>query len=392
MLVRLRGFPRTASLLSAFVFSLVALSIGATAQDQHGTVRTYYIAADELDWNYLPSGLDKMMGMPPQGYAKAFTTSGPHTIGKIYHKAIYREYTDATFKHLKPRPAREAYLGMVGPIVRAEVGDTIKILFKNNGTHPYSLHPHGVFYKKASEGSPYADGVAAAAKGGAAVAPGKTFTYTWEVPERAGPGPNDPSSIVWLYHSHASERRDVNAGLIGALVITRKGMARPDGSPKDVDREFVGLFMIYDESQSWFIDQNIKRFTTKPKKFNKLQGAPVDPDGNFDALLGTGYGPGNFRYTINGYQYANMPMPVMKKGDHVRWYSITLGEGFNFHTPHWHGNTILVNGQRTDVIALSPAQMVTADMIPDDPGIWLYHCHVSDHMEGGMVARYEVLP
>jgi FtsP/CotA-like multicopper oxidase with cupredoxin domain len=249
-----------------------------------------------------------------------------------------------------------------------------------------------VFYKKASEGSPYADGVAAAAKGGAAVAPGKTFTYTWDVPERAGPGPADPSSIVWLYHSHVDERRDVNAGLIGAIVVTRQGMARPDGTPKDADREFVALFMEFDENQSWFIDDNIKRFTTKPKKFNKIDIVPTDPKGNFDLLLGTGFGPSNFRWSINGYQFANMPMPRMKKGDHVRWYLLTLGEGFNFHTPHWHGNTILVNGQRTDVIALSPAQMVTVEMVPDDPGIWLFHCHVSDHMEGGMVARYEVLP
>jgi manganese oxidase len=81
----------------------------------------------------------------------------------------------------------------------------------------------------------------------------------------------------------------------------------------------------------------------------------------------------------------------MHKGDRVRWYVITVGNGFNFHTAHWHGNTVLVNGQRTDVIALSPAQMVTAEMQPDDPGIWLVHCHVSDHMRGGMVARYEVL-
>jgi manganese oxidase len=371
---------------------LTALSFGAIAQDQHGTLRTYYIAADELDWDYVPSGLDKMMGMPPEGYAKIYTTRGPHQVGKVYRKAIYREYTDATFKHLKPRPAREAYLGIVGPIVRAEVGDTIKIVFKNNGTHPYSVHPHGVFYRKASEGSPYADGVAAAAKGGAAVAPGQTFIYSWDVPERAGPGPADPSSIVWLYHSHVDERRDVNAGLIGAIVVTRQGMARPDGTPKDADREFVSLFVEYDENQSWFIDDNIKRFTTKPKKFNKIDFAPVDPKGNFDLLLGTGFAPSNFRWSINGYQFANMPMPRMKVGDHVRWYLLTLGEGFNFHTPHWHGNTILVNGQRTDVIALSPAQMVTVEMVPDDPGIWLFHCHVSDHMEGGMVARYEVLP
>jgi len=44
------------------------------------------------------------------------------------------------------------------------------------------------------------------------------------------------------------------------------------------------------------------------------------------------------------------------------------------------------------VLALSPAQMTTVDMISDDPGVWLFHCHVSDHMESGMTARYQVLP
>ena len=49
-------------------------------------------------------------------------------------------------------------------------------------------------------------------------------------------------------------------------------------------------------------------------------------------------------------------------------------------------------GQRTDVVAVNPAQMITADMAPDAPGIWLYHCHISDHMLAGMDARYEVKP
>ncbi len=53
---------------------------------------------------------------------------------------------------------------------------------------------------------------------------------------------------------------------------------------------------------------------------------------------------------------------------------------------------MLDGGKRTDVLALSPAQMLTVDMVPDDPGTWLFHCHVSDHMEGGMVAKYRVLP
>ncbi len=51
----------------------------------------------------------------------------------------------------------------------------------------------------------------------------------------------------------------------------------------------------------------------------------------------------------------------------------------------------MYNGQRTDVIALSPAQMAVADMVPDNVGMWMYHCHVDDHMEAGMMAMYQVL-
>lgn len=29
-----------------------------------GKVRTYYIAADEVDWNYAPTGIDQMTGKP----------------------------------------------------------------------------------------------------------------------------------------------------------------------------------------------------------------------------------------------------------------------------------------------------------------------------------------
>jgi hephaestin len=61
-------------------------------------------------------------------------------------------------------------------------------------------------------------------------------------------------------------------------------------------------------------------------------------------------------------------------------------------TPHWHGNSIVANGNLVDVLNTASAQSVVADMIPDNVGTWLYHCHVSDHMEAGMVARYRVLP
>ena len=66
-------------------------------------------------------------------------------IGRKYYKAVYREYTDDTFTKTKEHPT---YLGILGPILRAEVDDTIKIVFKNLAkTYNYSVHPHGVFYE-----------------------------------------------------------------------------------------------------------------------------------------------------------------------------------------------------------------------------------------------------
>jgi len=398
LLERHYRFARIIIVLFALVL-LAVCGIGAPLLAQSkkssavpkGKTRTHYIAADELDWDYAPSGIDQMMNMPFMSIAKSYMEHGPHRIGHVYKKAIYREYTDATFTQLKPRPPEWEHAGILGPILRAEVGDTIKVIFKNNGTHPYSMHPHGVFYEKASEGTAYNDGSSAADKIGGGVPPGQTHTYTWEVPERAGPGPRDPNSIVWLYHSHVNEMVDVNSGLIGAVIVTRRGMALPDGKPKDVDKEFVALYQIFDENMSWFLDENIQKHTDDPAGTKKTEVIPTDAEGRFNFVEPTGFAGANIRSTINGMQYANLPMMTMKKGDHVRWYLVTLGFGFNFHTPHWHGNVVLDDGKRTDVIALSPAQMVTVDMVPDDPGIWLFHCHLSDHMDGGMVARYQVL-
>ena len=129
-----------------------------------GTTRTYYVAADEVQWDYAPSGRDEAMGMEFDEVGKAFTESGPHRIGHVYKKAIYREYTDATFSTLKKRGPEEQYLGLLGPILRGAVGDTIKIVFKNNASHPYSMHPHGVLYQKDSEGADYNDGTSGADK------------------------------------------------------------------------------------------------------------------------------------------------------------------------------------------------------------------------------------
>lgn len=380
----------------AFLILAATLLLGIAVPEQTATatpdakIRTYYVAAVELNWDYAPSGRNEAMGMPFDEDEKPYVEPAAHRIGRIYKKVAYREFTDESFTTEKVRPPEEQYLGLMGPILRGEVGDTIRVVFRNQASRPFSMHPHGVFYEKDSEGADYNDGTSGADKADGGVPPGATHVYNWKVPERAGPGPNDPSSVFWLYHSHTDEMRDVASGLFGMIVVTRRGMATPDGRPKDVDREFANMFITINENESWYLDENIREHTLDPSGVNRQEVKPYTTRGMAGSIVGTGFVDTNLKWSINGFLYGNMPMMTMNVGERVRWYVATLGDFNNAHTPHWHGNTVLVAGQRTDVISVAAAQMVTADMQPDAPGIWLYHCHFSDHMVAGMVARYEV--
>lgn len=357
-------------MVGALIFTILGTSTRAIAQDApKGGAHTYYIAADEVIWNYAPKG-QNLAGLPgsENGGASKQTT---------FRKAIYREYTDATFKTLKPRPPQWEHLGILGPLIRAEVGDTIKVIFKNNTKIFCSMHPHGLAYAKESEGALYNDGLANDEKKGAAVAPGQVFTYIWTVPERAGPAHGDSSSVLWVYHSHFEEPRDINAGLMGPIIVTAKGASKIDGTPKDVDREFITAFAVFDETSSRYFEvntMNTRKYTPNLKMTDPAFRAPY------------------LMYSINGFIEGNMPMMTMKKGERVRWYLFANGNEDDVHTPHWHGQTVEFMHMRTDMVHLEPMMMVTADMIPDNIGTWLFHCHVSDHLEGGMVALFKVIP
>lgn len=368
---------RRAIRIRAFALGSIALLLGTIPAA--ATIRTYFVAADEVEWNYAPGG-NVLADMECCADAATWLSRGPQELPPVFRKAVFREYTDATFSHLKTRSAEWSHLGILGPLIRAEVGDQIEITLKNNLGFSVSLHAHGASYDKASEGAGYPDGTLGAYKSDDYVPPRGTCTYHWNIPERAGPGPNDPSSIAWLYHSHVDAPRDTNSGLVGVMIVSRRGAAVPDGTPKDVDREFVTLYDIFDEAQSRLAGKN-----------TAVLVSPGTPDAEGETDEGEEAADANQFHTINGYIYGNLPMPRMKVREHVRWYLVALGGEKDLHTPHWHGNTVLHEGHRTDVIELLPASMRVADMIPDNPGIWMYHCHVNDHIRAGMAARYEIV-
>lgn len=313
-----------------------------------GEIREYWVAAEMVEWNYAPSG--KNLIMPD----KDLGVWGNHL---KYQKYRYIEYTDASYsKHV----AQPEWMGILGPQFRAEQGDTLKIHFLNKADKPLSIHPHGMRYTKKNEGADMTGK-------GSAVKPGDNFTYMWKVDADAAPGPSDPSSIVWVYHSHVDSVTEIYDGLIGTIVITKKGMARSksDPRPKDVDIAFTNMYMIFDENGR----QKIGRTKT------------VSPEDNEE---------GNLKHAINGYIFGNLKGMEAKQGDRVRWHLIGMGTEVDIHTAHWHGKTVLSSGHRTDVIELLPNSMKSVDMIADNPGKWLYHCHVTDHITAGMITRYTI--
>ena len=343
-----------------------------------GRTRTYYIAAEDVVWNYAPQGRNVIDGKAFDDTADVFVKRGPGRIGSKYHKALYVEYTDATFSTKVRRPVEDEYLGFQGPVIRAEVGDRIVVNFKNRLDFATGIHPHGVLYAKDGEGAPYSDGSSAADHGDDAVPPGQSYTYTWDVPDRAGPAAMDGSSVMWMYHGHTDEIGDTYAGLMGPMIVTARGKAKLDGSPADVDREIVVAYTVMNENASPYLDRNARQFG----------GAPAPSDGDPDAEA---FEESNLMHNINGYVFGNGPMITMRKGQRVRWYLMAMGTEVDLHTPHWHGNTVTALGMRTDVVSLLPAGMVVADMVVDNPGTWLFHCHVDDHISAGMITRYQVL-
>ena len=95
---------------------------------------------------------------------------------------------------------------------------------------------------------------------------------------------------------------------------------------------------------------------------------------------------------INGRVGAgNTPTVRAKVGDDVAFH-VVGGDPF-MHTFHVHGHRWrTADGTDVDNQMLGPETTVTARWREDNPGRWLYHCHVQPHMEGGMAGWYLVDP
>ena len=364
-----------------------------------GRVRTYYIAAEETEWDYAPLGIDMMTGKPFEGTAAAYTQPGPNHIGHVYRKAVYREYTDGTFATRKPRASAGRIPRFAGadPARGGRRYDQGRFQEQRLAALQHGYRPtssvRGTLLAPAVFPMPPA--MLSTRSRRIWCSPGRRSLTSGTCGNGRGRSRTIPARSSGRTNRTSSEYRDVASGLVGPIIVARRGQANADGTPKDVDREIVALFTAFNENESWYAQENVAaHISAADQKTLDVQGANFSDSQGYFTFAGTGFAETNYKFSVNGYLYGDGPVMTVKQGQRVRWYLLDMGDvgSLNFHTPHWHGNTVLSHGTRRDTLFLLPLGTETADMVPDAPGLWLFHCHMDDHMEAGMMARYEVLP
>ena len=364
-----------------------------------GVVREFFIQAEEVEWDYAPvngSACGPAFGSSPEPWLPFKPGSplyaaglGSLSLGRKMKKALFFEYKDRNFTMKVNRPPSESYLGILGPTLRANVGDTIIIHFRNQLSSPASMHPHGVYYLKGSEGAPYRDGTSEVAdRGDDIVPPGGYWRYVWYVPERSGPDKNDLSSIMWQYHAHAEE--SMNAGLFGAIIVYPRP---PDSTsdlnvlnrPADVDKEVVLFFSNLEESDSTLTTANIESLLSSEMIDRGMTVQEVVADVDFITL--------NQRPSINGFMYCNIPGLQLTSGKVARFHLMTLGAQLDMHSPSIDALSLYSLGRhhQSSTLQLSSGIMVTFNLRPQAQGSWRIFDSVQDHASAGMMATYQVV-
>ena len=234
-----------------------------------------------------------------------------------------------------------SYNGMIpGPIMRANVGDKIRIVLKNELPESTALHLHGVRVPNSMDGvDPYTQ---------KAIIPGGTFIYEWTASE--------PS--VGMYHSHHNAQVQVPNGLAGAILIgdwKTMAMAAAGGRTKDTnnvaEQEVV---MVLNDSGTIGLSLNGKSFpATSP--YSLAIG---------ESMVVHYYNEGNMTHPMHLHQPAGL---------------VVAKDGIMLESPFW-----------ADTLNVAPGERWTVVYTPKDAGVWAWHCHILTHAETPEGMRYMV--
>jgi FtsP/CotA-like multicopper oxidase with cupredoxin domain len=226
-----------------------------------------------------------------------------------------------------------------GPVIRVTEGDKVKVTLKNELPEETVMHFHGPRLPNAQDGVPDVTQKT--------IKVGETYTYEFTA-EPAG---------TYVYHSHHNTAIQEPMGLYGVLIIDPK----PGSAQAQRDAQYTtDVIQVVSEFQ------------------------------------------GNF--LINGKAFPATEVVKAKVGEKIRIRLVNLGQ--TSHPMHLHGfhfkvvgtDGIPVKGEplEKDTINIAPGERYDLEFEADNPGTWVFHCHILSHVAnhgvepGGMITVIQV--
>ncbi len=249
-----------------------------------------------------------------------------------------------------------------GPVLTVTVGERLRVHVKNNLDLVHSFHTHLAGYDQESDGSQ--TNIITGTGSGAMIPPGGEFTYEFE--------PTEPG--IFYYHCHSADgglhiSQHIHQGLYGAIVVKAK-----DEPP--VREEVIFMAEIGHETEGENVPRYIMNGLGLPGGEHTLEQAYVD--GGFDAVAAQ----------LN----VTVPAITAKVGEEMRVHLINIGD--QIHSFHAHNvNHVSENALQgriwpANVVPLIPGAADTLRLTFTKPGIWLFHCHVVNHADAGMIGVF----
>ncbi|XP_044161704.1 coagulation factor VIII-like isoform X1 [Bufo gargarizans] len=280
---------------------------------------THYIAAIELEWDYqLEKGNKRTR----------------------FTKAVYKEFTDSRFTH--PRISEIPGTGILGPVLRGEVGDQIRIVFKNMAHHPFNIYPQGLSNVSSTHrfltGEQLKD---------YPVQPNESITYIWPVTKFDSPASSDPKCLTRYYASFHNPRRDLASGLIGPLLICSKQTLDQGGNQIVTDKEHILFFSVFDETLSWYHTKNFQSSENITSDISPRE---------------------NLLYTINGL-VSSLHLTICQNEVSV-WHVLNLVQETELLSIYFGGSTFFVDSSYEETLTLFPMNGKTVIMVMEKKGQW----------------------
>jgi len=254
-----------------------------------------------------------------------------------------------------------------GPTLIATVGETLRVRVTNRHNLTHSFHTHLTNYDLKYDGSQSntITGIGA----GAMIPPGSQYTYEFQ--------PTEPG--IYYYHCHSADggfmiSEHIHQGLYGAIIVK---------APEDPPIRDEVIFM----SEPGH-DIMVSEGGETPLYIMNGMGIPGGEHGLEKIFKEKGL--------AGVVEQFNKTLPAIKVkvGEPFRLHVINIGDQMHtFHAHHFkHVSQSALQGRiwPANLLPLLPGAADTLIMAATKPGVWLFHCHVVNHADQGMIGVFIV--